>query len=119
MSKLEMKKIGLATKIIFALITVISLVTLPVIADYYYKIGTGHTYADLRSVGVQHDAARGMAQNDGVTASALMIFGQHIPLSIFLFIAAGLISKTTPSGFKKKLRYLYLFTALIGILFLV
>jgi len=97
---------------------VISLVTLPVFADYYYKIGAGHTYADLISVGVKHDAAFGMAENAGVTASALMIFGQHIPLSIFLFVAAGLISKTTSSGFKKKLRYLYLFTALIGILFL-
>ena len=82
----------------------ISLVTLPVFADYYYKIGAGHTYADLISVGVKHDAAFGMAENDGVTASALMIFGQHIPLSIFLFVAAGLISKTTSSGFKKKIK---------------
>ncbi len=75
----------------------------------------GYEYASLRKNGMPPEQAAVASVAEGERASMLMMFGNHIPLTLLLLIAIGLISKSTSIEFKKSLRLLYFFVCAGGI----
>lgn len=120
------RKVGAPTIVAAVIVTLGSLVTLPGFFRHFRMAGTGHSYAELvmgyESVqnipaGV-HEQARERAIQDGMKCAILMVVGQHLPITILVLIAVGLISRSTTAEFKRALRVLYIVVSLVGIFFL-
>lgn len=108
-------KLGLPTKIFFAVVLLLTLISTPYLFSEYRYAGIGNSYTELSSQGISQEMARAIAISEGNKCGLIMVMGQHVPLGVFALIAVGLISKTTSRRFKYILRVIYIATTVVGI----
>lgn len=112
------RKTGTPTIVAWVVVIVLSMVFLPNIYNQYNLAATGHAYAELIGAGVSDSAAVARAKEAGSKSGTLMVLGQHLPFTLLLLIAIGLISKTTSADFKSKLKVSFFIVVLVGSVFL-
>jgi len=113
--KLFTDKAGTPTVIFLTIVLLLSAISLPYIFSEYRYQAIGQAYMKLIKTGMGQETARQMALPEGPRVAAIMMLGQHIPITIFLITVIGLIAKSTSSDFKRRLRILYLVTFIFGV----
>jgi len=108
-------RLGIATIITAVIVLAISLFTAPGVYNHYRIVTSGLTYDQLLRGGASIAQAKELALATGIRSALLMILGQHIPMTIFLLVAVGLVSKSTTAELRRKLRTLYIVVSVIGI----
>ncbi len=115
--KMLTASVGAPTIVAVVVVLLLSLISLPGTFSHYRRAGTGYTYRDLRVRGLVHEQASEPAKQEGMKCAILMLLGQHIPISLLVLIAVGLLSKSTTLEFKRALRRLYIVTSGAAIFF--
>lgn len=113
--KIFTDKAGTPTVIFLTIVLLISAISLPYIFSEYRFWAIGEAYIKLIKTGIEQETARQMALQEGPRVGAIMILGQHIPITIFLITLIGLISRSTSADFRRSLRILYLVTFIVSV----
>ena len=108
-------KAGTPTIIIALTILALSAVFFTGSANRYRQIGIGKLYSELATSGLSNEEASKIALQKEREITAYYAIGLHVPLTLLLLIAVGLISKSTTQEFKGRIRFIYLVIAAAGI----
>ena len=106
--------IGAPTVVAGVVVLLLSFILLPRTFTYNYNVAVGHSYALSLDAGMGRQQARERAMQDGMKCAVLMVFGQHVPVTLLVLVTVGLVSKSTTSAFKRVLRVSYLAISLTG-----
>lgn len=112
--KIFFNTLGRPTKVIALIIILVSLLAIPKTFSDNYGRASGHYYYELVQTEMPDGQARNLSHKFGLKSAIYLIFGEHLPFTIFALIAVGLFSKTVV--FKRKLIFLY-FLIVVAIIF--
>jgi len=121
-------ELGKPTKISVIIVLLFSLFTIPNTFIFHYEQSAGHLYGQYRQAIGQSNSQLAISENseyqirilakqEGFKSGIFLIFGEHLPFTVFALIAIGLISKTTTVLLKRKLVLLYVLVAALAIIF--